>query len=127
MTTDSKACIGCSSELGTDHRLPGWYHECARGKATADTLADDYRTLVELGGEAYERPLRPHEVADFQTENPGLDITGAYAEIEPTDDLGIARSYYYTVDDGNPDFVRVEKLQGGTLVSGADARKWVCE
>lgn len=122
-------CFGCKVERETGP-LPGWHHDCARSLPTRLALAEDYRTLVALRGEGFERPFKAHEVTDFQLQDVRLeherDYSEAWVEIEPTDDYGISRRYC-TIDpaDPNQDFPEVIVVQGWMTTDGATARQWV--
>ncbi|WP_410644522.1 hypothetical protein [Amycolatopsis sp. lyj-346] len=126
MNTNTEACIGCRCEAETGP-LPGWHHDCVRSLPTRLTLAEDYRTLVELRGEGFERPLKAHELADFALQDTRMErertFSETWAEIEPTDDFGMKRRYCAT--DPNHNFPEVITLQGWMTTDGAIARKWV--
>lgn len=118
------SCPACECEQ-RGRKLASFFHYCGIGAINETTWAQDFRALVDLGGKAFDRALRPHERADFKLANPGLNLICAYVEVEPTADFGIERTYYHLVRDGDPDFAAVETLSGSETVSGADARKWV--
>ncbi len=116
-------CIGCDCETG-GRVLPGFFHDCARSLPTRLTLAQDFRALVDNGGQGYQRDLLPHERADFALQKADLELDGsldeAWAEVEPTDDFGMDRRFL-TVDDEDGEVI----LQNWMRVTGANARKWV--
>ncbi|RSM60567.1 hypothetical protein DMH03_17620 [Amycolatopsis sp. WAC 01376] len=109
--------------------MPSWHHSCARNLPIRRVLAEDFRALVDNGGEGYERPLTHHELTDFALQDVlhgrARDLIDSWAEIEPTEDYGIRRRYCATDADDPDDFPRVVVLDNWTSVSGAAARKWV--
>lgn len=128
-------CGGCDGP----HPVPSWFHTCDQAGEARRTIRDDYRTLVSLGGEEFDRPLHDHEVIDLMTalrdtddwtgeplpaetySRRGVpldiaDIADGTCSIEPTDDGGMLRTYWAC--DGS-------KLMTGGLTSGTTARGWL--
>jgi hypothetical protein len=112
-----RPCLACAAGFP----VPGYLHHCAIGAEASATLRDDFLTLVSLGGEPYARPLREHEIHDMKIQEADdtlpedCDLTGARAEIEPTDDYGMRRRY--VAANGTV-------LRAWTIATGATARKW---
>lgn len=127
-------CGGCADP----QPVPSWFHTCDQAGEARRTTRDDYRTLVALNGEEFDRPLHDHEVVDLMiafrdtddwTGEPlpaetysrrGVpldiaDIADGTCSVEPTDDLGMVRTYW--TKDG-------AELMTGGRVTGAVARKW---